>query len=65
MTTHTRTRRISAPAYYLGRPAALWLAVFAPRSTTHDSPRASCASTRALLVSDNTSGDEESTGPPS
>ena len=35
MTTHTRTRRISVPAYYLGRPAALWLAAFAPRSTTH------------------------------
>ena len=28
-------RRISVPAYYLGRPAALWLAAFAPRSTTH------------------------------
>lgn len=47
-------RRISVPAYYLGRPAALWLAAFTPWSTTRKSPRASCASTRALLVSDNT-----------
>ena len=29
MTTRTRTRRVSAPAYYLGRPAALWLAALA------------------------------------
>ena len=36
MTIHTRTRRFSAPAYYLGRPAALWLAALAPRSTTHN-----------------------------
>ena len=42
MTTHTRTRRLNVPAYYLGRPAALWLAALAPRSTTHASPRASC-----------------------
>jgi hypothetical protein len=39
MTTHTRIRRFSAPAYYLGRPAALWLTALAPRSTTHKSPR--------------------------
>ena len=29
MTTSTRIRRINSPAYYLGRPAALWLAAFA------------------------------------
>ena len=52
MTIHTRTRRFSAPAYYLGRPAALWLAALAPRSTTHKSPRASCASKNALLLSE-------------
>jgi hypothetical protein len=32
--THTFTRRASAPPYYQGRPAALWLAVFASRSAT-------------------------------
>ena len=31
MTTHTCTRRPSAPAYYLGRPASFWLAAWAPR----------------------------------
>lgn len=49
MTTHTRTRRISAPAYYLGRPAELWVAALAPQPETRKSPRASCAS--ALLAS--------------
>jgi hypothetical protein len=52
--THTPTRRVSAPAYYLARPAALWLAALAPRSTTRKSPRESCASESALVVSDNT-----------
>ena len=51
---HARTRRISAPAYYQGRPAALWLAALAPRSTTRTSPRTSCASESTLVVSDNT-----------
>ncbi len=31
MTTSTRTRRVNSPAYYLGRPAALWVAAFARR----------------------------------
>lgn len=31
MTTSTHTRRVNSPAYYLGRPAALWLAAFARR----------------------------------
>ena len=31
MTTRTRTRRASTPAYDLGRPAGLWLAALAPR----------------------------------
>jgi hypothetical protein len=31
MTTHVRTRRVSAVAYYLGRPAGLYLTIFAPR----------------------------------
>ena len=54
--THTRThtRRASAPAYYLGRPAALWLTTLAPRSTTRKSPPTSCASESALVVSDHT-----------
>ena len=49
MTTHTCPRRVSAPAYYLGRPAALWLAALAPRSAPRTSPPASCASTSAVL----------------
>jgi len=31
MTTTTRTRQASVPAYYLGRPAAVWLAASAPQ----------------------------------
>ena len=54
MSTDTHTRRASAPAYYLGRPAALWLTRLAPRSTTRKSPPTSCASESALVVSDNT-----------
>jgi hypothetical protein len=30
MTTTTRTRQASVTAYYLGRPAAFWLAASAP-----------------------------------
>jgi hypothetical protein len=32
MTTQTRTRPASVTAYYLGRPAAFWLAALAPRT---------------------------------
>ena len=32
MTTNARIRRASSPAYYLARPAALWLAAFTPQS---------------------------------
>jgi hypothetical protein len=39
MTTNTRIRRVSSPAYYLARPAALWLAAFAPRAEPHPEPR--------------------------
>jgi hypothetical protein len=35
MTTTTRTRPASLPAYYLGRPAAFWLAALAPRRAAH------------------------------
>jgi len=31
MTTNARIRRTSSPAYYLARPAALWLAAFTPQ----------------------------------
>ena len=31
MTTSTRIRRVNSPAYYLGRPAALWLTALTPR----------------------------------
>jgi hypothetical protein len=46
MTTSTRIRRASSPAYYLGRPAALWLAAFArrPGPGPADRTSASCAS---------------------
>ncbi len=50
--TSTRTRRTTAPAYYLARPAALWLAALAPRPATRKSPCASCASKSALLLSE-------------
>jgi hypothetical protein len=51
MTTHTRTRPAAAPAYYLSRPAAFWLATLAPRPTTRKPPRASCAG-GALLAAE-------------
>jgi hypothetical protein len=35
----TTVRRITVPAYYLGRTAALWLAALAPRSTTCKPPQ--------------------------
>jgi hypothetical protein len=44
MTTSTRTRRVNSPAYYLGRPAALWLAAFARRPGPGGRTSASCAS---------------------
>ena len=31
MTTNAPIRRVSSPAYYLARPAALWLAAFTPQ----------------------------------
>jgi hypothetical protein len=43
MTTSTRIRRGSSPAYYLGRPAALWLAAYARRPGPGPEGRASCA----------------------
>ena len=42
MNTSTRTRQVSSPAYYLGRPAALWVNAFARRPV--DRTPASCAS---------------------
>jgi hypothetical protein len=39
----TRTRPASTPAYYLGRPAALWLTASRRRPTDATSPRPSCA----------------------
>ena len=46
MTSNVRIRRVSSPAYYLARPAALWLAAFAPRPEPHPRPadRSSCTS---------------------
>jgi hypothetical protein len=40
---NTRTRPATVPAYYLGRPAALWLAALTPRPTDRTAPRVSCA----------------------
>jgi len=39
----TRTPQASVTAYYLGRPAALWRAAFAPRPTAPKSPGGSFA----------------------
>jgi hypothetical protein len=64
MTTHTCTRRVSAPAYYLGRPAALWLAALAPRSAPRTSPPASCASKSGLSASPSTRVLEDEGGVP-
>jgi hypothetical protein len=46
MTTNARIRRVSSPAYYLARPAALWLAAFTPRPRPGPAPAdgASCTS---------------------
>jgi hypothetical protein len=40
----TSTRPAGVPAYYLARPAALWLTAFRSRSADRKSPRSSCAS---------------------
>ena len=34
----TVTLPVSSPAYYLGRPAALWLAALAPQQAAYKSP---------------------------
>jgi len=44
MTTSTRIRRVSAPAYYLARPAAVWLGAFARRPEQLPTDRESCTS---------------------
>jgi hypothetical protein len=45
MTTSTRTRRVSSPAYYLARPAALWLAAFTPQPRSLSASRSASPST--------------------
>jgi hypothetical protein len=50
MTAHTRTRQTGITAYYLGRPAAFWLAALAPQPAAHKPSRSSCASESALPV---------------
>jgi len=37
MISNVRIRRVSSPAYYLGRPAALWLTAFASRAAGRES----------------------------
>ena len=54
MTTHTCTRPAGAPAYYLSRPAALWLAALQPRPTTRKPPRGSFASGALLTAEQHT-----------
>jgi hypothetical protein len=44
MTTNARIRRVSSPAYYLARPAALWLAAFTPQPEPAPADGASCTS---------------------
>jgi hypothetical protein len=44
---NTRTRRASTPAYYLGRPAALWLAALTPRPADRTTDRTSPHVSRA------------------
>jgi hypothetical protein len=36
---NTRTRPATVPAYYLGRPAALWLTALTPRPAESTAPR--------------------------
>jgi hypothetical protein len=55
MTNHTRTRPANTPAYYLSRPAALWLAALAPRPTTRKPPGAPYASGALLTAEQHTS----------
>ena len=43
MTARIRERRPSTPAYYLGRPAGLWLAALAPRHGATGSPASQAA----------------------
>lgn len=49
MTTNAPIRRVSSPAYYLARPAALWLAAFTPQSQSRP-PSASRPEDRASCV---------------
>jgi hypothetical protein len=44
MTSNVHVRRVSSPAYYLARPAAVWLAAFAPRPEPRPTGRESCTS---------------------
>jgi hypothetical protein len=52
MTTRIRNRRASTPAYYLARPASLWLAALAPRPANRTSPGTSCAERPGARPSD-------------
>ena len=61
MTTSTRTRRVSSPAYYLARPAALWLAAFSPQSQSQSASASASASEQRLEDSGSCMG--EARGP--
>jgi len=51
----TRTRSATAPAYYLGRPAFLWLASQEPRPAFRKPPRAPSANGALLTAEQHTS----------
>ena len=50
MKTSIRTRRVSSPAYYLARPASLWLAAFTPRPA-ESRPEAAALAKSSLVLS--------------
>ena len=63
MTTSTRTRRVSSPAYYLARPAALWLAAFSPQSPSPSQSQSPSASASEPRLEDRGSCMGEARGP--
>jgi hypothetical protein len=61
MTTNAAIRRTSSPAYYLARPAALWLAAFTPQSPSR--PPSASASRPEPRPADRASCVGEARGP--
>jgi len=63
MTTNARIRRTSSPAYYLARPAALWLAAFTPQSRPPSASASASASGPEPRPADRASCVGEARGP--